>query len=64
MAKNRNRDRKQQQRQGRGMADRPGEQAQNSQTDAQSQAMQSEGGPATAPSSTARKDRQKSFGHN
>ncbi|MES4905199.1 MULTISPECIES: hypothetical protein [unclassified Streptomyces] len=64
MAKNKNRDRKQQQRQGRGTADRPGEQAQNSSMDAQSQAMQSEGGPATAPSAAARKDRQKSFGHN
>lgn len=66
MAKNKNRDRKQQQqqqRQGRGTADRQGEQSQRSSMDEESQAMRSEGGPA-APSATARKDRQKSFGHN
>ncbi|MEU4898094.1 hypothetical protein AB0B12_37050 [Streptomyces sp. NPDC044780] len=55
MGKNKNRTRKQQQEQG--MADRPAEQ--QSSMDAQSQAMRSEGSP-----STARKTRQKSFGHN
>ncbi|MET7904234.1 hypothetical protein ABZS86_23385 [Streptomyces sp. NPDC005355] len=64
MGKNKNRDRKQrqeaqQQRQNRGMADRPAEQAQQSSVEAQSQQTRPEGGP-----STARKDRQKSFGHN
>ncbi|WP_064455225.1 hypothetical protein [Streptomyces hygroscopicus] len=59
MGKNKNRDRKQRQErhQERGMAGRPAEQ--QSSMDAPSQAMRSEGGP-----STARKDRQKSFGHN
>ncbi|MET7932226.1 hypothetical protein [Streptomyces sp. NPDC005322] len=63
MGKNKNRDRKQQQeaqqRPNRGMADGTAEQAQQSSVEAQSQRTRSEGGP-----STARKDRQKSFGHN
>ncbi|MEU5609659.1 hypothetical protein AB0H03_13155 [Streptomyces sparsogenes] len=66
MAKNKNRDRKQQeqqQRQGRGTADRQSEQAQRPSMDGQSHAMRSEDGPA-APATAARKDRQKSFGHN
>ncbi len=59
MGKNKNRDRKQQQeqRQQRGTADRPAEQQPS--MEGQSQAMRPEGSP-----STARKGRQKSFGHN
>ncbi|WP_199831083.1 hypothetical protein [Streptomyces sp. NBRC 110028] len=55
MGKNKNRDRKQQSRQNRGQAD----QAQQSSMEAQPQQMRPEGAP-----STARKSRQKSFGHN
>ncbi|KUL66685.1 hypothetical protein ADL28_03305 [Streptomyces violaceusniger] len=59
MGKNKNRDRKQQQdrRQERGAADRGAEQQPS--MEGQSQAMRPEGSPATA-----RKGRQKSFGHN
>ncbi|WP_167542526.1 hypothetical protein [Streptomyces himastatinicus] len=55
MGKNKNRDRKQQQQQNRGQAD----QSQQSSMEAQSPQMPPEGTP-----STARKNRQKSFGHN
>ena len=55
MGKNKNRDRKQQQERNRGQAD----QTQQSSMEARSPQMPSEGTP-----STARKGRQKSFGHN
>lgn len=59
MAKNKNRDRKQQQRQNR-PADRAAGQPESSPMETSSQQMQPDGGP----SSTPRKDRNKSFGHN
>lgn len=55
MGKNKNRDRKQQQQQNRGQAD----QAQQSSMEGQAPQMPPEGAP-----SSARKGRQKSFGHN